>query len=145
MRRALTLCAALLYATAAHADPPPALAAVTAAMPERVRPAHDLVAWIDRDGERIFAAMLTCNNAEQCVGWVRVDAAGAVLQSGSFGLEFPRTLTARDLDGDGRPELIVVGAYFTGESPGEAPRTERWAFPRGARHPVVYRARRRGR
>jgi hypothetical protein len=114
-------------------------------MPERVRPAHDLTPWIDRDGERVFAVMLTCNNAEECVGWVRVDDAGAVLGGGNFGLEFPHRLSARDVDGDGRPELVVDGEYFTGESPGQAPRVEVWSFPRGASAPVRRRGRRQGR
>ncbi|MFO0624440.1 MAG: hypothetical protein U0325_02395 [Polyangiales bacterium] len=146
MRVALALALSTLAARAA-ADPPGSatLAAVTAAMPARVRPAHDLTTWIDRDGERIVAAMLTCNNAEPCVGWARLDAQGAVVASGTFSLEFPRTLTVRDTRGDGRPELIVDGAYFTGESPGEAPRTEVWSFPRGATAPVQVPARRRPR
>jgi hypothetical protein len=142
MKRSLVVGIVAITA-AAHADPPraaPTLAAFTAAMPERVRPAHDLTPWIDRDGERVFAAMLTCNNAEACVGWVRVDAAGAVLRGGTFGLEFPHTLTARDVDGDGRPELVLDGEYFTGESPGRAPRTEVWSLPRGAQAPVRRRS-----
>jgi hypothetical protein len=144
MRLALAL-AVCVVAPAAVADPPvdATLAAITAAMPERVRPAHDLTTWIHRDGERIVAVMLTCNNAEPCVGWARLDVRGAVVASGTFSLEFPRTLTARDTDGDGRPELVVDGAYFTGESPGEAPRTEVWSFPRGAAAPVQVRSRRR--
>lgn len=146
MRRALTLSLALVTPGAA-ADPPvdATLAAITAAMPERVRPAHDLTTWIHRDGERVVAVMLTCHNAEPCVGWARLDARGAVAASGTFSLEFPRTLTARDTDGDGRPELVVDGAYFTGESPGEAPRTEVWSFPRGASAPVLVRSPRRPR
>jgi hypothetical protein len=144
MRLALTL-AVCVVAPAAVADPPvdATLAAITAAMPERVRPAHDLTTWIHRDGERIVAVMLTCHNAEPCVGWARLDVRGAVVASGTFSLEFPRTLAARDTDGDGRPELVVDGAYFTGESPGEAPRTEVWSFPRGAAAPVQVRSRRR--
>jgi hypothetical protein len=145
MRPALALALALV-AVPARADPPDTtLAAVTAAMPERVRPAHDLTTWINRGGERVVAVMLTCNNAEPCVGWARLDPSGAVRASGTFSLEFPRTLTARDTDGDGRPELVVDGAYFTGESPGEAPRTEVWSFPRGATAPVQLRPRRRAR
>ncbi len=144
MRLAVAL-AVCVVAPAAVADPPvdATLAAITAAMPERVRPAHDLTTWIRRDGERVVAVMLTCHNAEPCVGWARLDVRGAVVASGTFSLEFPRTLTARDTDGDGRPELVVDGAYFTGESPGEAPRTEVWSFPRGAAAPVQVRARRR--
>jgi len=144
MRLALAL-AVCVVAPAAVADPPvdATLAAITAAMPERVRPAHDLTTWIHRDGERIVAVMLTCHNAEPCVGWARLDVRGAVVASGTFSLEFPRTLAARDTDGDGRPELVVDGAYFTGESPGEAPRTEVWSFPRGAAAPVQVRSRRR--
>ncbi len=114
-------------------------------MPERVRPAHDLTPWIDHEGERAFAAMLTCNNAEACVGWVRVDAAGAVLGGGTFGLEYPRRLTVRAVDGGGRPELVVEGEYFTGESPGQAPRTEVWTLPRGAQAPVLRRGHPRAR
>lgn len=144
MRLALALA---LVAAPAAADPLPdlTLAAVTAVMPERVRPAHDLTTWINRGGERVVAVMLTCHNAEPCVGWARLDVRGAVVASGTFSLEFPRTLTARDTDGDGRAELIVDGAYFTGESPGEAPRTEVWSFPRGATAPVEVRTRRRSR
>ncbi len=144
MRLAVAL-AVCVVAPAAVADPPvdATLAAITAAMPERVRPAHDLTTWIHRDGERIVAVMLTCNNAEPCVGWARLDARGAAVASGTFSLEFPRTLVARDTDGDGRAELVVDGAYFTGESPGEAPRTEVWSFPRGASAPVQVRSRRR--
>lgn len=142
MRSSVALALALAPAIA-RADPPAdaALAALTAAVPARVRPAHDLTTWIDRDGERVVAAMLTCHNAEPCVGWARLDARGAVVASGTFSLEFPRTLAARDVDGDGRPELVVDGAYFTGESPGEAPRTEVWSFPRRASAPVQVRRR----